>query len=180
MSEPDTPNTEVVPDAPEDAVQLKVDAEQLEALVAERDQLEKERNEFNERLLRLAAEFDNFRKRTERERCEYIEFASMDAVKALLPIIDDFERALKTESADAEFARGMGLIYQRMGDALKKLGLEPIETEGKPFDPNLHHAIDRVEVEDLLEDTVAAEYQRGYTFKGRLLRAAMVRVAVKA
>lgn len=180
MPEPDIPNTEVVPDAPEDTVEVKIDAAQVEALAVERDQMEKERNELNERLLRLVAEFDNFRKRTERERCEYIEFASMDAVKAMLPIVDDFERALKIESADTEYARGMGLIYQRLGEALKKLGLEPIETEGKPFDPNLHYAIDRVEVEDLLEDTVASEYQRGYTFKGRLLRAAMVRVAVKA
>lgn len=154
-------------------------ASPVESLAAECARLERERNEINDRCLRLVAEFDNFRKRSEREKVEAIEYGSTDALKAMLPILDDFERALKTDSTDVEYARGMGLIYQRMSDALKKLGLEPIETAGQPFDPNLHYAIDRVEDPDIEQDTIAAEYQRGYTFKGRLLRAAMVRVAVK-
>lgn len=154
-------------------------ATQVDLLTAECGRLEQERTEINERYLRLAAEFDNFRKRSEREKAEAIEYGSTDALKAMLPILDDFERALKTDCADPEYARGMGLIYQRMSDALKKLGLEPIAAEGQPFDPNLHYAIDRLEDPNVEQDTVAAEYQRGYTFKGRLLRAAMVRVAVK-
>lgn len=189
MSDPDLSNVSVngpaangtAEEAPAEAQAAPADeaASQLEALAAECSRLERERSEINDRYLRLAAEFDNFRKRSEREKCEAIEYGSTDALKAMLPVLDDFERALKTDCTDPEYARGMGLIYQRMADALKKLGLEPIETEAQPFDPNLHYAIDRVEHPDIEHDTVAAEYQRGYTFKGRLLRAAMVRVAVK-
>jgi molecular chaperone GrpE len=151
----------------------------VEALAEERDRLAQEKAELQDRYLRLAAEFDNFRKRTERERLEAIEFAAMGAVKALLPVLDDFERALKTQSADADYVRGVELIYQRFYDAMKKLGLEPLESEGKPFDPNYHEAIERIVDPNVEQDTVVAELQRGYLFKGRLLRAALVRVAVK-
>lgn len=150
-----------------------------EALAAERDRLAQEKAELHDRYLRLAAEFDNFRKRTERERLEAIEYAAMGAVKALLPVLDDLERALKTQSADADYVRGIELIYQRLYDSMKKLGLEPLEAEGKPFDPNYHEAIERVVDPNVEQDTVVAELQRGYLFKGRLLRAALVRVAVK-
>jgi len=185
MSDPDLPiasenaadtNPPADPPVPPEAADILA---HIEALSADRDRLEREKSELNDRYLRLVAEFDNFRKRSDRERCESIEYGSTDAVKAMLPILDDFERALKTETTDAEYARGMSLIYQRMADALKKLGLETIDAAGAPFDPNLHHAIDSAEDPDVEFDTVAAEYQRGYTFKGRLLRAAMVRVAVK-
>ncbi|MBI4893852.1 MAG: nucleotide exchange factor GrpE [Acidobacteria bacterium] len=151
----------------------------VESLSQECARLERERTEINDRYLRLAAEFDNFRKRSDREKSEAIEYGSSDALKAMISILDDFERALKVECADAEFARGTQLIYQRMSEALTKLGLEPIAAEGQPFDPNLHYAIDRIEDPNIEIDTVAAEHQRGYTFKGRLLRPAMVRVAVK-
>lgn len=150
-----------------------------EELAAERDRLAQEKAELQDRYLRLAAEFDNFRKRTERERLEAIEYAAMGAVKALLPVLDDFERALKAQSADADYVRGVELIYQRFYDSMKKLGLEPLESEGKPFDPNYHEAIERVVDPNVEQDTVVAELQRGYLFKGRLLRAALVRVAVK-
>lgn len=150
-----------------------------DSLAAERDRLAREKEELQDRYLRLAAEFDNFRKRIERERLEALEYAAMGAVKALLPVLDDFERALKSRSSDAEFARGVELIYQRMYDAMKKLGLEPLEAEGRPFDPNFHEAVERVVDPNVEQDTVVAELQRGYLFKGRLLRAALVRVAVK-
>lgn len=150
-----------------------------DSLAAERDRLAREKEELQDRYLRLAAEFDNFRKRSERERLEALEYAAMGAVKALLPVLDDFERALKSRSSDAEYARGVELIYQRMYDAMKKLGLEPLEAEGKPFDPNFHEAVERVVDPNVEQDTVVAELQRGYLFKGRLLRAALVRVAVK-
>lgn len=97
----------------------------------------------------------------------------------MLPILDDFERALQVETEESEYTRGVNLIRQRMLEALAKLGLEPIDAAGKPFDPNLHNAIDRVESADVEQDMVACVHQRGYLFKGRLLRAAMVRVAVK-
>jgi molecular chaperone GrpE len=150
----------------------------LAELVAERDRAIKEKNELQELLQRRQAEFDNFRRRSERERSEIFEFASMDAVKALLPMLDDFERALKVESADREYARGMELIYQRLFEGLKKLGLEPISAEVPIFNPHIHHAVEMVDTKDHPDQTILEEYQRGYYFKGRLLRPAMVKVAV--
>lgn len=189
MSEQNVPNA-----ITEDAATLSAEAQsaleegeappaapsELEALAAERDRLAQEKAELQERLLRLAAEFDNFRKRSERERLEAIEYAATGALAALLPVLDDLERALKIPTSDADYARGVELIYQRFSDALRKLGVEAIEAEGKPFDPSLHHAIERVEDSAAEQDTVAAELQRGYTYKGRLLREALVRVAVKS
>jgi molecular chaperone GrpE len=94
-------------------------------------------------------------------------------------VIDDFERALKVESSDKVYADGIELIYQRLYEALKKLGLEPIISQGKPFDPQIHHAIEMVETNEAPDHTVLDEFQRGYNFKGRLLRPAMVKVAVQ-
>ncbi len=147
-------------------------------IAAERDRLLKEKNELQELLQRRQAEFDNFRKRVERERGELVEYASMDTVKALLPVLDDFERALKVESADKEYARGMEIIYQRLTEALRKLGLEPISSEVTVFNPHVHHAVEMVDTKDHPDQTILEEYQRGYYFKGRLLRPAMVKVAV--
>ncbi len=146
--------------------------------VSDRDALLKERNELQELLVRRQAEFENYRRRVERERSELFEFASMDSVKALLPMLDDFERALRVESADKEYARGMELIYQRIYESLKKLGLEPISTEGAKFDPHLHHAVDMVDTKDHPDQAILKEYQRGFYFKNRLVRPAMVQVAV--
>jgi molecular chaperone GrpE len=150
----------------------------LETVTAERDRLLEEKNELVELLRRRQAEFDNFRKRAEREKSEVLEFAHSDSVRAILPILDDFERAMKTPTADKEYARGMELIYQRFADALKKLGLETITTKGQKFDPHIHHAVDMVETGDVEEQTILDEYQPGYNFRGRLLRPAMVKVAV--
>jgi molecular chaperone GrpE len=146
---------------------------------AELDRLTREKRDLQELIQRRQAEFENYKKRVERERGELFEFASMDTAKALLPILDDFERALKVESADKEYARGMELIYQRLYESLKKMGLEPISTEGTLFDPHLHHAVDMVDSPDSPDQTILEEYQRGYNFKGRLLRPAMVKVAVR-
>jgi len=151
----------------------------LDAVIAERDRLVEEKNDLMDRLLRRQAEFDNFRRRAERERAETLEYANTDTVRAILPILDDFERALKVECTGKEYARGMELIYQRLLDALKKLGLEPISAKGLQFDPNLHHAVDMVETDDVEDHTVLDEYQQGYNFRGRPLRPAMVKVAVK-
>jgi molecular chaperone GrpE len=153
-------------------------ASTLEAVTAERDRLIEENHDLMDRLLRRQAEFDNFRRRAEREKSEVLEFAHSDSVRAILPILDDFERALKTHTADKVYARGMELIYQRFTDTLKKLGLETITTKGQKFDPHLHHAVDMVETGDVEEQTILDEYQPGYNFRGRLLRPAMVKVAV--
>lgn len=152
--------------------------EEWAALRAERDQAFAEKAEFKDQLLRAQAEFQNFRKRVDREKVEFADYAATDALRALLPIIDDFARSLKSETNDREYAKGIELIYQRLYESLKKLGLEPIISAGQPFDPHIHHAVEMVETEGVPDNTVLEEYQRGYNFKGRLLRAAMVKVAV--
>jgi len=151
----------------------------LGALTAERDQLAAEKAELQDRLLRKLAEFDNFRRRTDRELAERGDYAVGEVVHGLLPVLDDFERALKLKSGDDEYARGVELIYQRLFEALKKLGLEPIEAEGQPFDYNIHNAIEMVPTDETEDHTVLGDLQRGYHFRGRLLRPSMVRVAVK-
>ncbi len=151
----------------------------LEGLIAERDQLAQEKADLQDRLLRARAEFDNARRRAERERSEFVQFAAMDLVREILPILDDFERALKVETADRNYAKGVELIYSRMAETLRKVGLEAIETTGKLFDPNLHQAIERVQTEEEEDQAILGEFQRGYNFKGKLLRPAMVKVAVR-
>ena len=145
----------------------------------ELQQLKTERDELRDLLLRRQAEFDNFRKRIERDRSEQSQYASMDVVRELVSVLDDFERALKTECASPEYSRGVELIFNRMLDALKKVGLEPMVSVGQPFDPHQHQAVERVDTKDAEDNTVLGEFQRGYNFKGRLLRPAMVRVAVR-
>ena len=152
---------------------------QIEALTTERDQLVAEKAELKDRLLRTMADFENFRRRAERDRSDYVQFAAMEIVRSLIPILDDFRRATKVETADKEYAKGVEMIDQRLLETLKKAGLDPIEAAGKPFDPNLHQAVDRVVSEELPDQTVVEEYQSGYNFKGKLLRPAMVKVAVK-
>lgn len=172
-------NAEALPETAENGAEAPaVEPTALEQAHAELGRLEAERSSLQDQLLRRAAEFDNFRKRTERDRAALIEFASFDAVKALLPVLDDFERALSQPCSDPGYSSGIELIYKRMADTLAKLGLEPVEAEGRPFDPELHHAIEMVPSEEHTEQTVIADLLRGYTFKGRLMRPTMVRVAV--
>jgi len=151
---------------------------ETDLLRAERDGYKVERDELKELLLRRQAEFDNFRKRTEKERSEYFQYAGMDLVRELLPVLDDFDRALKIECASADYQKGIELIYGRMYELMKKVGLEPIASVGSQFDPHLHQAIERVETDEAEDGTVLGEFQRGYNFKGKLLRPSMVKVAV--
>jgi molecular chaperone GrpE len=162
-----------------DAAGVADGAALLEALTKERDQLAKEKAEVYDQFLRRTAEFENLRRRSQRERAEILEFAGMEVVRDLLPILDDFERALKNPSSDKEYQKGMELIYGRLFSALHKAGLEPMDSEGRPFDPHVHHAVETVENSEVEDHTVVEELQRGYNFKGRLLRAAMVKVAVR-
>ena len=173
------PDTPAVDSAAPENVDLADSAALLASVTAERDQLARERAEIYDQFLRLRAEFENFRKRAERERSEFSEFATMEAVLAILPVLDDFERALNVETVDKEYAKGMSLIYQRLFEALKKLGLEPLETEGQKFDPSLHHAVETVKTAEVEDHTILQVHQRGYNFKGKLLRPAMVKVAVQ-
>jgi len=181
LKEVDTPNPEpnVSDVSADENLPAETAGDRMAALVAERDQLAAAKTELEDRMLRVRAEFDNARRRAERERSDFLQFAAMDLVKELLPVVDDFERALKVETADREYAKGVELIYQRLVETLKKIGLEPIDTTGQRFDPNLHQAVDRVESDEAEDMAILCEYQRGYNFKGKLLRPAMVRVAVR-
>ena len=165
--------------SPTDTASVTDPLEQLAAVTSERDALLQEKQELQDRVLRTRAEFDNFRRRVDREKSEILDYASMDTSKALLPVIDDLERALQVECSDREFAKGMELVVGRLVESLKKLGLEPVESVGMKFDPNLHHAIERVETKEAEDQTILAEFQKGYNFKGRLLRPALVKVAVE-
>jgi molecular chaperone GrpE len=147
-------------------------------LETEVDRLRSERATYLDRLARLQAEFDNYRKRNAREQQEFREYALADALKQFLPMLDSLDRAIKTENADAaDFRSGIELIDRQFHDVLSKLGVEPIEAAGQVFDPNLHQAIQMVETDEVPDNHVVDEMQRGYRLRDRLLRPAMVRVA---
>jgi molecular chaperone GrpE len=145
---------------------------------AELLKLTAERDALKDRLARLQADFENARKRALREQQEFREFALADALKALLPILDSFERALRAASPKpADFRSGVELIHKQLLDALQKLGLRPIEAMGEEFNPHLHEAIEMVDTTEAKDHEVLDELQRGYKLKDRLLRPAMVKVA---
>jgi len=172
--DPNSPNG-----SSEETVPAVTPESQLAAVSAERDQLAQEKADLQSKLLYSRAEFDNARRRFERERSEFLQFAAADLVKDILPVLDDFERALKVETSDANYAKGIVLIYQRLSETLKKMGLEPIGAAGQRFDPNIHQAVERVQTDEVEDQTILGEFQRGYNFRGKLLRPAMVKVAVK-
>jgi molecular chaperone GrpE len=154
-----------------------------ESAASETEKLKAERDALLDRLARLQAEFDNARKRAVREQQEFREFAAADVIKNFLPILDSFERALKTggdsnsNSNSNEFRNGIELIYRQFQDALQKIGVQPIVSVGQPFDPRVHEAVEMVDTTEVPDHHVLDELQRGYKYKERLLRPAMVRVA---
>ena len=155
------------------------DSPTLEALAAERDKLQADKDELRDRLMRKQAEFENFRRRSAREKEEVLQFAAMETVRALLPVLDDFERALKLPAAGDDYRKGIELIHKRLQDTLVQMGVTPMDAQNKKFDPNFHQAVDTVKIAEGEDQTIVEEYQKGYEFKGRLLRPAMVKVAVR-
>jgi molecular chaperone GrpE len=143
----------------------------------ETEKLKAEREALLDRLARLQAEFDNARKRAVREQQEFREFASVEVIKNFLPILDSFERALKAHADSTDFRAGVELIYRQFQDALQRIGVQPIVAMGQPFDPRIHEAIEMVDSIEVPDHHVLDELQRGYKYKDRLLRPAMVRVA---
>lgn len=178
---PDNVDANVVENANREAQdQSVVEGPSIEKIVS--DELEKlaaEKTDLKNTLIRLQADFDNYRKRTERERQQERHRGAELLVESLLPVLDGFDRAISAhrDAAHDEFRKGFELIRKQLLDVLSKQGLKRIETEGKPFDPNFHHAIERVETHDQPDDTVLEELQAGYVFHGKVLRPAMVRVA---
>jgi molecular chaperone GrpE len=136
-----------------------------------------ERDSLLDRLARAQAEFDNARKRAAKEQQDFRDFAMVDAIKTLLPVVDSFERALQAKSDAADFRSGVELIYKQLQDVLAKMGVRPIAAKGEQFDPHVHEAIEMVETPDADDHEVLEEWQRGYKLKDRLLRPAMVKVA---
>ncbi|HTM36912.1 MAG TPA: nucleotide exchange factor GrpE, partial [Terriglobales bacterium] len=130
-----------------------------------------------DRLARMQAEFDNARKRAQREQQDYRDYALSDTIKTLIPVMDSFDRALQSSPEKSEFHLGVELIHKQLQDALSKIGVQPIVAKGQPFDPRFHEAIEMVDTEDARDNEVIDELQRGYKLKDRLLRPAMVRVA---
>jgi len=143
------------------------------------DTLQREKNALHDRLLRTAAEFDNYRRRMDRERRELSEYAATDILTDLLPIVDNFERALQAPATpDTEaFRKGIELIHRQMLDVLRKRGVKPIDALGTDFDPNFHQAVIHEPSDSHREGEVMEELQRGYLIGERLLRPAMVKVA---
>ena len=148
------------------------------ALADEIVELRKERDGLQDRLLRQAAEFDNYRKRVERERRDSGQYAAIEFVQDLLPVIDDFERALQIDAPGAEsYRQGLEIIHRALMDMLRKRGVMPIEAVGTEFDPQIHQAVAYDEAPDRRDGEVMEQFTRGYRLGDKLIRPAMVKVA---
>ena len=143
----------------------------------EKDKFEQQIEDLTDRLKRSMAEFDNYRKRTEKEKSSMYIIGANDIVEKMLPIVDNFERGLAQAPEDDPFAEGMKMIYKQMMTAFDEMGVKPIEAVGKEFDPNLHNAVMHVEDESVGENIVVEEFQKGYTYKDFVVRHSMVKVA---
>src|SRR5271155_2369551 len=144
---------------------------------SEVQKLKAERDSLLDRLARTQAEFENARRRASKEQQEFRDYSAADAIKSLLPVVDSLERALQVKSDAAELRSGVELIYKQLQAALAKLSVHPIVSKGEAFDPRYHEAIEMVETREAPDHQVVEELQRGYKFKDRLLRPAMVKVA---
>jgi molecular chaperone GrpE len=152
--------------------------ETMSGLHEECERLRAERDGLIDRLARLQAEFDNARKREQRERTDYRAFAIADAVEQFLPVLDNFKLALNSNGTAEQLRTGVDLIAKQMDEALRSLNVTPVETVGHPFDPRVHEALESVERPDLPDHQVIDEIRRGYRIKDRLLRPALVRISV--
>jgi len=140
--------------------------------------LEAELKEKSDRILRLQADFENFRRRTAKEKEELAAVITQNILGDLLPLLDNFERAMAVEQTDGEaFQKGVEMIFTQLREVLDKHGLQSIEAEGQTFDPNFHQAVMRVEDSDAPDGTITQVLQKGYQAKGRVIRPAMVQVA---
>src|SRR5690625_3104101 len=156
----------------EDHIEEVSEDHMLEMLKEELERIKKERDEAADRILRVQAEFENFKKRTQRERIAERTYKSQDLVNELLPALDNFERALAVEPTEEtkSILEGITMVYNQVNDALKSENVEVIETVGKEFDPNLHHAVMQVEDPDQEPNIIVEELQTGYILKERVIR----------
>ena len=145
-----------------------------------KDKKDEKIEELTDRLTRQMAEFDNFRKRTEKEKSQMYEIGAKDIIEKILPVVDNFERgldAVKEEDKEDPFIQGMEMVYKQLMTVLGELGVKPIEAVGKEFDPNLHNAVMHVEDENFGENIIAEEFQKGYVYRDSVVRHSMVKVA---
>lgn len=179
--ENDQPDIEIIDEKDEDTAGDSTSdlnqnsAKDLEEKIAE---LQQEKDDVYDKLIRLQAEYDNFKKRTQKEKQSERKYKSQDLVNELLPAIDNFERALQVEVSDeaSNFVEGVSMVYRQIQDALNSQGVEEIESVGKEFDPNIHHAVMQVEDEEQESNIILEEMQKGYMLKDRVIRPAMVKV----
>ena len=145
-----------------------------------KDKKDEKIEELTDRLTRQMAEFDNFRKRTEKEKSQMYEVGAKDIIEKILPVVDNFERgldAVKEEDKEDPFVQGMEKVYKHLLTTLEGIEVKPIEAVGQPFDPNFHNAVMHVEDENFGENIVAEEFQKGYTYRDSVVRHSMVKVA---
>lgn len=161
----------------EDDVSTEECAEENSEEMSEEDKLRAELAESKDKYLRLMAEYDNFRKRSAKERLELSASVKGDTVADILPVLDNFERALNTETEDEAYKAGIEMIFKQFSDALAKLGIEAIDPVGETFDPNIANAVNQIEDPELGENVVAQVFQKGYRIGDRIIRYAMVVVA---
>jgi len=168
-----------VPETPEAAAAPAPAEPTVESLAAELDKLEKEKKQIYDRLLRTAADFDNYKKRSSREAGEVSERGRKELLKELLPVVDNLERALSHADSDSGEAvlEGVRLVLRQFHGTLEKFGVKSFESAGQPFDPALHEAVSQLETDEQPPGTIVREYQKGYLAGGKLLRPAMVVVA---
>src|SRR5215813_5508440 len=154
-------------------------ATETDSTQGELQSLKQERDSLYDRLLRKQAEFENYRKRVDRERSEFVQFASAELMKELLNALDSFDLAIRNASTDERTLRGFELIYKQLLDTMGRFGLKAIEAKGQKFDPNFHQAVSTTPTDQVEENTILDEMRKGYLLNGRLLRPAMVNVATK-
>lgn len=145
-----------------------------------KDKKDEKIEELTDRLTRQMAEFDNFRKRTEKEKSQMYEVGAKDIIEKILPVVDNFERGLDAVTEDQKedpFVQGMEKVYKQFITVLESMDVKPIEAVGNPFDPNFHNAVMHVEDENFGENEVAEEFQKGYTYRDSVVRHSMVKVA---
>ena len=174
----ETVQEEIIEEAPEKTPETE--KEKKEAKKDKKDPKDAQIEDLTDRLRRTMAEFDNFRKRTEKEKSAMFEIGAKDIIERILPVIDNFERGLASIPEDAKgsaFANGMEMIYKQLLKNLEDAGVKPIEALGQPFDPNFHNAVMHVEDEELGENVVAEEFQKGYMYRDSVVRHSMVKVA---
>ncbi|MCI7804610.1 MAG: nucleotide exchange factor GrpE [Oscillospiraceae bacterium] len=155
-----------------DALQKEIDD-----LTAKLEESENKIADADDKYLRLCAEYDNYRKRTSKEKLEIFSDSTIKCIAEILPVLDNFERAIESECTDETFKNGMQMIYSQFSDSLKKIGVTEMEALGAEFDPNLHNAIKQTEDENFGENIVCEVFQKGYMYNDKVIRHAVVAVA---